>query len=65
MQLSQVIDAQNGTTLAEDNMVLQAAGQEQQPAQNNVQENINLDANKEHPFNQRAREMANEATQPQ
>lgn len=64
MQLSQVIDAQNGTTLAQDNAVLQAAGQEGQPMPQGG-EQVQLDASNEHPFNQRARDMVNESTQPQ
>ena len=66
MQLSQVIDAQNGTTLAEDNAVLQAAGQDGEP-QPNVSGNPSVDLQQgyDHPFNARAREQAAESTQPQ
>ena len=54
-----------GTTMAKDLAMTFDAGAGQPEPENNVQENINVEANQEHPFNQRAREMANESTQPQ
>ena len=65
IQLASVLDQQNGTTMAQDLGVMFDAGAGQPQPQNNVKEEIDIQANTEHPFNQRAREMANESTQPQ
>ena len=65
IQLASVLDQEHGTTMAQDIAMTFDAGAGQPQPENNVQENINLDVNHEHPFNQRARDMANESTQPQ
>lgn len=65
IQLASAIDSLKGTTMARDLAMTFDAGEGQPEPENNVQENINVEANQEHPFNQRAREMANESTQPQ
>ena len=65
IQLASAIDSLKGTTMARDLAMTFDAGAGQPQPENNVQENINVEANQEHPFNQRARDMANESTQPQ
>lgn len=66
IQLATVLDQKEGTTMADDLMQMFSLneGQPMMP-ENNVTEEIDINASNEHPFNQRAREMAQESTQPQ
>lgn len=64
IQLASALDSQNGTTMAQDLAMTFDAGAGQ-PMPQAIDKSEIDQPREEHPFNQRARDMANEATQPQ
>lgn len=65
MQLSMALDQTQGTHIAQDMATMFDAGEGQPMPQNGGQQEVNLEANTEHPFNQRARARVQESVQPQ